>query len=131
MQTEFFVAMQPPTVTHQEKKIHVVKGKPITYEPAELTAARSKLQDHIGKYVPVVKYTGAVRCVVKWLFPVTGKHRNGEWKTSPPDTHNLNKLLFDVMTDLGFWTDDALVVSEIIEKFWADVPGIYIRIEEL
>lgn len=27
------------------------------------------------------------------------------------------------MTLCGFWTDDALVASEICEKFWADVPG--------
>ena len=30
-----------------------------------------------------------------------------------------------------WWTDDALVASEIIEKFWAQVPGIYIAIEEV
>ena len=35
------------------------------------------------------------------------------------------------MTKVGFWKDDALVASEITEKFWADQPGIYIRIEEL
>ena len=35
------------------------------------------------------------------------------------------------MTKCGFWRDDALVASEITEKFWADVPGIWIRIEEL
>jgi Holliday junction resolvase RusA-like endonuclease len=35
------------------------------------------------------------------------------------------------MTHLGYWEDDALVASEITEKFWADTPGIYIRIEEL
>lgn len=35
------------------------------------------------------------------------------------------------MTDLGYWTDDALVASEITEKFWAKVPGIYICIEEV
>ncbi|MEJ9208932.1 RusA family crossover junction endodeoxyribonuclease, partial [Paenibacillus larvae] len=30
-----------------------------------------------------------------------------------------------------YWKDDALVVSEIVEKFWARLPGIYIRIEEV
>jgi len=25
--------------------------------------------------------------------------------------------------------DDSLVCSEIVEKFWADTPGIYVRIE--
>jgi Holliday junction resolvase RusA-like endonuclease len=40
-------------------------------------------------------------------------------------------MLKDVMTALGFWKDDAQVASEIIEKFWADIPGIYVVIEEL
>ena len=35
------------------------------------------------------------------------------------------------MTKLGFWKDDALVASEVIEKFWSDVPGIFISIEEI
>lgn len=35
------------------------------------------------------------------------------------------------MTDVVFWKDDALVVSEIIEKFLVEAPGIYIRIEEI
>ncbi len=129
---EFFMPMdRVPTVTHQEKAVHVVNGKPVTYEPAELKAARSKLQGHLGKHVPAEKYTDAVRLVTKWCFPITGKHTDGEYKTTKPDTDNLQKLLKDVMTDLGFWKDDALVASEITEKFWAKVPGIYIAIEEI
>lgn len=46
-------------------------------------------------------------------------------------TDNLQKLLKDVMTDLGFWKDDALVVSEHVEKFWAKVPGIYVCMDEI
>lgn len=123
--------MQPPTVTHQEKAIHVVNGKPVAYEPAELKAARSKLKAHLARHVPAEMYTGAVRLVTKWCFPITGRHTDGEYRTTKPDTDNLQKLLKDVMTDLGFWKDDALVASEITEKFWARVPGIYIAIEEL
>lgn len=130
MATEFFMAMKPPTATHQEKKVTVVNGKPKFYEPEELKAARAKLTAYLGKHVPKQKYTGALRVIVKWLFPITSEeHFDGEWKTTAPDTHNLDKLLFDVMTDLGFWTDDAIVSSEIIEKFWAERPGIYIKIE--
>ena len=33
---EFFMAMVPPTVTHQEKQVRVVNGKPKFYEPQEL-----------------------------------------------------------------------------------------------
>ncbi|WP_236253677.1 RusA family crossover junction endodeoxyribonuclease [Streptococcus mitis] len=56
---------------------------------------------------------------------------NGQYKTTKPDTDNLQKLLKDCMTKLGYWQDDAQVASEIVEKFWADTVGIYIKIEEL
>jgi Holliday junction resolvase RusA-like endonuclease len=123
--------MKTPTVTHQEKDWTVRDGKPVPYEPSELKAARLKLKSHLARHVPAEKYPGAVRLVTKWCFPLTGKHRDGEYKTSRPDTDNLQKLLKDVMTDLGYWKDDAQVASEITEKFWAKIPGIYIAIEEL
>lgn len=133
MTTEFFIPMKIPTVTHQQKQVRIVSGKPVFYEPDNLKAARAKFMAHLGKHTPKTKYTRAIRVIVKWLFPIpkTQKYREGQWKTTKPDTHNMNKLLFDVMTDLGYWTDDALVASEIIEKFWADIPGIYIKIENL
>lgn len=49
---EFFMAMIPPTVTHQEKQVHVVKGRPVFYEPPELKAARQKLMGHLAKHRP-------------------------------------------------------------------------------
>ena len=80
---------------------------------------------------PDEKLSGALRLIVKWLFPIKGKHTDGEYKITRPDTDNLIKLLKDVMTEVGFWNDDAQVASEINEKFYADIPGIYIRIEEI
>jgi len=131
MTTEFFMPMIPPTKTHQQKKARCVNGKPVLYEPAELKAVRSKLTAHLGQHVPECKYTGAVRLMVKWLFPVTGKHKNGEYKTTKPDLDNLMKLFLDCCTTVGFWSDDNLVASLVVEKFWADVPGIYVCIESL
>ena len=129
---EFFMAMNPPTVTHQEKKAtNCTDGKIRFYEPAELKAARQKLNAHLAVFKPDEKYCGPVELLTKWCFPVKGKHKNGEYRTSRPDTDNLQKLLKDCMTDVGFWKDDALVCREITEKFWADIPGIYIRIREL
>lgn len=131
MATEFFIPMLPPTVTHQEKKVAVVHGKPVFYEPPELKATRQKLEAHLGKYVLEDPYQRGVRLITKWCFPSNGKHGNGEYRITKPDTDNLQKLLKDCMTHVGFWEDDALVASEIVEKFWSEVPGIYIRIEEL
>jgi len=132
MTTEFFMAMEKvPTVTHQQKKVVVIKNKPVFYEPPELKAARAKLMGHLGQHVPKVKYTGPVRLIAKWCFLITGKQKDGQYKHTKPDTDNLQKLLKDCMSDVGFWKDDALVVSEIVEKFWAKMPGIYIKIEEV
>lgn len=131
MNNKFFLPMLPPTVTHQEKDIRVVNGKPIVYEPQELKAARIKLEAHLAGHAPAQPYAGPVRLLVKWCFPVVRGHHDGEYKTSRPDTDNLQKLLKDVMTRLGYWQDDAQVASEIVEKFWAARPGIYVTIDEL
>jgi len=131
MKTEFFMPMIPPTKTHQEKQAKVVNGRPILYEPQELKAVRQKLQAHLGQHVPAEPYTGAVRLTTWWCFPIKGNHQDGEYKTSKPDTDNLVKMLKDVMTGLHFWQDDAQVASEVIEKYWADRTGIYVKVESL
>lgn len=131
MITEFFMPMNPPTVTQQMHRVKEINGKTIFYDSPELKDARVKLTAYLAKNAPKEKYTSAVRLVVKWLFPVNGAHWDGEYKTTKPDTDNLQKLLKDCMTKTGFWKDDALVASEIIEKFWAQCPGIYIKIENL
>ena len=123
--------MDPPTCTYQEKQVTVVKGKPVFYDPEEVKAARLKLTGHLAKHKPEVRYECGVRLMVKWCFRKGRRHRDGEYRITRPDTDNLQKLLKDCMTVAGFWKDDALVASEIAEKFWAEVPGIYIRIEEL
>jgi Holliday junction resolvase RusA-like endonuclease len=129
--TEFFMAMIPPTATAQEHKVAVRNGKPIFYDPPDVKAAKEKLIANLSKYSLNTPYREGVRLITKWLFPNDGKHKDGEYKISKPDTDNLQKMFKDCMTKLDFWTDDQLVASEICEKFWADIPGIYVRIEEL
>lgn len=123
--------MNPPTKTYQEHRIGKTKsGSVYTYEPRELKEVRKLYRNNLIKHVPDTPLVGPIRLVVKWCFP-KGKHPNGTYKTTKPDTDNLDKMLKDVMTEVGFWEDDAQVASEIIEKFWADIPGIYIEIYEL
>lgn len=127
----FFLSMDPPTKTQQEHKVGISKnGKPYFYEDRDLKEARAKLRRALSPMVPDEPYQTAVRLTVKWCFQ-RKKHKDGEYKITKPDTDNLNKMLKDEMTRLGFWKDDALVASEIIEKFWAEVPGIFINIEEI
>lgn len=128
---QFFLPMIPPTVTAQEHKVTVRNGRPRFYDPPELKEARAKLTAHLAKHKPDKPYTKGVYLEVKWCFPLKFKHKDGEYRTTKPDTDNLQKLLKDCMTEVGFWRDDALVASELCEKFWAQVPGIFIKIEVL
>lgn len=107
-----------------------MNGKPVFYEPQELKVVREKLRAHLGRHVPDEKMAGPLRLTTWWCFP-KGTHPNGSYKTTKPDTDNLVKMLKDVMTELHFWQDDAQVASEVIEKYWAALPGIYVKVENL
>lgn len=129
----FFIATNPPTMTQQEHRIGKRKdGTTYIYENRELRLVRNEFKVKLSKFKPEAPLEGPLRLIVKWCFPYFGKqHYDGEYKTTRPDTDNLNKMLKDVMTWCGFWKDDAQVASEIIEKFWSLRPGIYIQIDAL
>ena len=131
---EIFLPIIPPTITHQAKDLraYLKDGKPraVLHDSPELKEARSKLHAYLAPHGPVEPFEGAVRLLVKWCFP-REKHGDGEYKTTKPDTDNLEKMLKDVMTELHWWKDDAQVASEIVEKFWAEQPGIFISVEPL
>lgn len=129
---EFFIAMEPPTATAQEKKVTVVNGRPVFYDPAPVKEARKKLTGALIAQRPDAPFHGPLALNVIWLFPKGKAHKHGEWRVTKPDTDNLQKLLKDCMTKCRFWKDDAQVVRETAEKRWADEPaGIYIEITEL
>jgi Holliday junction resolvase len=127
---EFFIPMKLPSITLQEQKIGVRNGKPYKYDPPELKAARALFRDHLAYYAPDAPLTGPVRLHTIWCYQ-SDAHKKGEWKTTKPDTDNSLKLLKDVMTQLGFWKDDAQVSSELTEKIWNDFPGLYVSVEAL
>jgi Holliday junction resolvase RusA-like endonuclease len=131
MRLEFFMPMVPPTLTFQDKQSIVVKGRGLLVDTPELKAVKAKLRAHLAKHVPAEPFTGPVRVVSKWCWPCEGTdHVNGEYRISKPDADNLSKLLHDLMEKLGYFVNDSQVMP-VPEKFWADVPGIYVCIEEL
>lgn len=136
---EFFLPMIPPTVTDQQHRIVARPGhRPMIYDSDDLRAAKDTLKAHLGKQRAELFSRGyqtirnaPVRLKVMWCFPKGNAHMNGEYRITKPDTDNLQKALKDVMTKLGYWEDDALVCVEQVEKLWADVPGIYVRIDRI
>lgn len=127
--SEFFLDIIPPRTTAQQKKVSCWGGRPKYYEPKNVKDAKKILIDALLPFMPAEPAYGAVSLFVDWRFPAKS-HKEG-WKTTAPDTDNLDKMLKDVMTQLGFWDDDALVVDEHIQKHWSKQPGILIRVEEL
>lgn len=129
---EFFIPMKKiPTVTHQQKKVRVIHGKPQFYEPNELKETRAMFMELLAPYAPNEPMDGPLRLTTKWLFPKINGTANGQYKHTKPDTENLLKLPKDCMQELGFFVNDSRVASEITEKFWADTVGIYVRLEKL
>ena len=129
---EFFLQIDPPTATAQEKQVRINHGKPVFYDPQSVKEAKRILLSCLVTHRPEAPLEGPLSLAVVWLFPKGRDHRNGEWRITRPDTDNLQKLLKDCMTACGFWKDDAQVVRETVEKRWADDPcGIYIDLSEL
>lgn len=93
---QFFLPMKPPTTTHNAKELHAYMkgGKPcaVLHDSAELKAARSKLHAYLAPHAPEqpVPAGTPVRLVVKWCFATEGRP-DGSWRTSKPDTDNLEK----------------------------------------
>ena len=133
----FKLKMNPPTATAQQKGERVVGGYIHHYKKKNVAAAEAVLRDALLPYVPDEPIAEKpIRLRTVWMFPYpksAKKHQPGwgRWKITRPDTDNLNKLLKDVMTDMGFWKDDALICSELNEKLYADEPGIVIAIDTL
>lgn len=104
----------------------------VLHDSPELKQTRAKLHAHLAPHAPQQPIPAGrpVRLLVKWCFPAEGR-KSGSWRTTKPDTDNLEKALKDEMTRLHFWADDAQVCSEIVEKFWSDPCGVFVRVEEL
>ena len=133
----FKLKMIPPTATAPQKGERVVGGYIHHYKKKNVAAAEAILRDALLPYVPEAPITDKpIQLNVIWMFPYpksARKHKPGvdRNKITRPDTDNLNKMLKDVMTDMGFWKDDALISLEQIWKVYSDEPGICISVSTL
>lgn len=134
MDMSFFIPGPPPRTTAQTRQAVVVNGRPRFYKPLKLRQAEAQLRKGLEPYRPPEPLHGPLELAVEWRFqaPKGMKLQPGmNWKITRPDTDNLEKLLKDVMTDLGFWQDDAQVACERVNKRWTLNPGIYVYVNQL
>lgn len=129
---QFFMVMNPPTATAQEKKVSAKYGKTCVYEEDRVKAARQKLLAHLEKHAPDVPMSGPLKLLCIWQWQAPRLEDAGTYRTSKPDTDNVQKLLKDCMTKCGFWFDDAQVADDRCIKKWApcgEYPGIFVYLE--
>ena len=128
---EFTLNIQPPTVTAQEHKVRIIHGKPMFYDTPKLKAARGVFESLLRRHRPEAPLEGPLALTVEWRF-LTKSHTEGSYRTTRPDTDNLQKLLKDAMTRAGFWKDDAQVCRETVTKRWPrNAPGLSIKVVSL
>ena len=129
----FFLPMQKiPTCTAQQQKVAIVKGKPRFYKDGRLKATKQLFIAHLAPHAPKKPFIGAIKLTVIWLFPTTDKKKHHQHKTTRPDTDNMLKLFKDVMTECGYWQDDAQVSSEFTEKRWTcETSGIFVEVAKM
>ena len=79
--------MNPPTVTHQEKRVTVKNGKPIFFEDTNLKNARMVFMAQLARFRPAAPLEGAVQLLTKWCY--LGQTKEPKYKTTKPDTDNM------------------------------------------
>ena len=133
LECEFFIPLKkiPSVTAQQHRAIGQGKGKKVLFiDTPEIANARQLYMSHLAMHRPKVPAKGPITLKVYWCYQATNKHPEGSWKTTRPDTDNLQKLFKDCMTKVGFWKDDAQVVEETIGKGYEKYEGIYVKIEE-
>jgi len=132
MRDQFYLHFETmPKGTAQQKGVSIINGKPHFYEKANVREARLELTQALKQYKPKKASTKPIILKVWFYFDVKDRHLWGNPKPTRPDTDNLQKLLKDCMTDVGFWEDDAQVVEETVGKYYSEKATIAVSWEEV
>lgn len=101
------------------------------YKKEKVKALHNEFAYRLKRYAPPVPSEDPIRLIVFLGFDVKEKQLWGKYKTTRPDGDNYIKELKDVMTEIGFWKDDAQVVDERIVRTYAEKGSITIQVETL
>lgn len=110
-----------------------------TYKADPQKSREETLNTFLGRYKPTAPMTGAIALGVKSYFPIPASWPKkkqamaaaGELRhTKKPDLSNVLKHVEDCLSQMKFWTDDALVVEYLpgTGKYYSDRPRWEIEI---
>lgn len=132
----------PVEPTAQMRARACVRGKFASTHKHKTQATRENaLMAHIAQHMPAVMFSGPLMLRVAAFMPLP-KSKPKTWlaqaqagnirPTTKPDLDNLVKQAKDVLTQMGVWEDDKLVVGYLpgTGKFYSDRPRWEIEVRE-
>lgn len=137
MRIEFHLPIIPPKTTSQQKRMAVVRGKPMFFKNKKGAEAEHDYLVLLAPYRPAKPLEGAISLsvVVTWPWrasePKKRKALGRVPHTVKPDCSNWVKQLEDCLVKMGFLGDDSQVASLMVSKWWGDNPGIDVMMQEI
>lgn len=146
--TQFYVLAEPkgqPRARARGRKF----GDKVSikmYTPDSAAGFKEAVMAEAFKHKPPAPILGPVRIEIIAAFPrPKGHYRTGKnahllkksapfWHTGKPDRDNLEKVVLDALTRVGFWRDDAQACAGSLVKAYAADPttvGVSIEVKEL
>jgi len=134
----FTIPCNPPKATHQASA-RIMKRKDGTMFVGKSSSSKGKaVKDSLtlllNGHRPPAMFVGPVDVYILWVYPWRSNEpkKNRVLGLLPcdkrPDIDNLCKMLFDVMTLIGFWKDDSQISDLLFRKRWGNDPGIRMKI---
>ena len=142
MTYRFRVHGTPKGQPRQRHFARVIKGKAVgrSYDPGTADNWKDAVSFAAKPSRPASPLSVPVRLSIAFLFPRPARlNRKSDPPgrvphTAKPDIDNAAKAVMDALTQIGFWTDDALVSGARISKAYAakgEAAGAEIEIETL
>lgn len=119
----------------QAKGVMVIAGKPRFFKKAKIKQAENTWHALLAPHCPAEPFCGPLSLSVRLVYP----WRKGESKKrvaghqlypieTRPDIDNIFKMIADVMSTLGFWSDDSQIAQLNLSKNYGHKTGISIDI---
>ena len=120
---QFFIAMNPPTATAQERQVRIVRGKPLFYDPPSVAEAKKKLLSDVEKIHDFAKKAQdeadrAATALKNWRAP------GGSGGDDDDDDTTAGDIVSGTGLDMALITGGDLLINPITAGGRSGVAGV-------
>ena len=106
------------------------------YQKSEFRNWLQEFKLKIKNSIPSSPLTGPIEAEIEFYFPynksASKKIIDAEsWKITRPDLDNMEKSIFDCLTEQGFIEDDSLICRKLSIKKYSPKPRIVIKLTKI